>query len=147
MIPTKPIRPLTATAAAVPAVAATTTMSRTRRTSSPRLAASSSPRLSTSSTRRWSNSSVALTTMYGDGQGPAGAAGGPVRDRHRRPESGARGDAEQVRVGEGVAEHPLVGRARDCEHPADERSEDDARGPQLPQDRVLGTAERRMNMD
>ena len=43
MIPTKAIRPLTETAAAVPIVAATTTTSRTRATLTPRLAASSSP--------------------------------------------------------------------------------------------------------
>ena len=60
MIPTKPISPLTATAAAVPSVAATTTASRTRPTSTPRLAASSSPTLSTSSTRRCSRSTSEL---------------------------------------------------------------------------------------
>src|SRR5262245_53283607 len=65
MIPTKPIRPLTETAAAVPAVAAATTSSRTRPTSTPRLDASSSPRLSTSSTRRWRTRTAALTPMYG----------------------------------------------------------------------------------
>jgi len=52
MIPTNAIRPLTATAAAVPIVAAATMMRRVRRTFTPRLAASSSPRLRTSSTRR-----------------------------------------------------------------------------------------------
>src|SRR5690348_3565656 len=65
MIPTKAIRPLTATAAAVPTVAAATIASRTRRTSTPRLAASSSPTLSTSSTRRCSTSTAELTAMYG----------------------------------------------------------------------------------
>ena len=52
MIPTNPIRPLTATAAAVPIVAAATTSSRTRATRTPSAAASSSPTASTSSSRR-----------------------------------------------------------------------------------------------
>ena len=46
----------------------------------------------------------------------------PVGDRERRAEPGAGGDAEQVRVGERVAEDALVRRAGDREHPADERA-------------------------
>src|SRR5262245_30559070 len=65
MIPTNAISPLTATAAAVPIVAAATTINRTRGTSTPSVAASSSPTLSTSSTRRCRTSTTELTTMYG----------------------------------------------------------------------------------
>ena len=65
MIPTKPMSPVTATAAAVPSVAATTSASRTRRTFTPRLAASSSPRLSTSTTRRSARITTIATATYG----------------------------------------------------------------------------------
>ncbi len=65
MMPTKPISPLTATAAAVPRVAAATTTNRSRRVSTPRLAASTSPTRSTSSPRRQASSTAALTAAYG----------------------------------------------------------------------------------
>ena len=222
MIPTKPISPVTATAAAVPSVAATTRASRTRRTSTPRLAASSSPRLSTSTTRRSARITIAATATYGrirttsdqpgardvpedprvdllqrlrvlllderlpggeerghrhagqdqrrrvalaprraadrvrehdrdgaadergDGQHPLPAQPvREVRDRDRRAEPGAGGDAEEVRIRERIAEDALVGRAREREHRADERGEDDARHADLPEDRLLGRGERR----
>ena len=60
-MPTKPISPLTETAAAVPRVAAMTTVSRSRATSTPRLPASVSPIRSTSSSRRWASSIPAAT--------------------------------------------------------------------------------------
>src|SRR6188472_1806508 len=65
MIPTKAIRPHTATAAAVPTVAATTSASRVRRTSTPRLAASRSPRLRTSTTRRMATITAVASRTYG----------------------------------------------------------------------------------
>src|SRR5439155_12347417 len=52
MMPTKPMRPLTDTAAAVASEAATTTVIRMRSTGRPRLAASSSPTARTSRARR-----------------------------------------------------------------------------------------------
>ena len=61
MMPTKPIRPLTDTAAAVPSVAAPTTMSRVRAGWMPSVPASSSPTRSTSSMRRWAISTAPLT--------------------------------------------------------------------------------------
>ena len=61
MMPTNPISPLTETAAAVPRVAAITTVSRSRAMSTPRLAASVSPTRSTSSSRRWASSTTAAT--------------------------------------------------------------------------------------
>ncbi len=220
MIPTKPISPLTATAAAVPTVAQTTTASRTRPTWTPRLAASSSPTLSTSSSRRWSRIPTVAITTYGsrirtsrqpelgrrpriheytswsvsefccwtnvctavkneatvtpastsvapraaaragrppdrvrgrDGDGPAGERGRrqdgliveaarQVDDRDRRPEPGPGGDAEQVRVGERIAEDALVRGAGHRQHRADERAEHDARQPDVPEDRLLGQA-------
>src|SRR5581483_177295 len=57
-----------------------------------------------------------------------------------------RGDAEQVGVGERVPEDALVRRAGDREHAADERGDDDARRAQLPEDRVLHAAERRVHV-
>ena len=192
MIPTKPMSPVTATAAAVPSVAATTSASRTRLTSTPRLAASSSPRLSTSThapqredhdhrdrdvredqndvrparardvpedprvdllqrlrvlllderlpgreERRDGDAGedqrcgVALAPRRAadgvrqhHGDEPADERGdreqplpsqpvGQVRDRDRRAEPRAGGDAEEVRVRERVAEDALVGRARE----------------------------------
>src|SRR5271166_1676547 len=65
MIPTNPMRPLTATAAATPRVAAITTVSRSRATFTPRLAASVSPTRSTSSRRRWISSAAADAATYG----------------------------------------------------------------------------------
>ena len=65
MIPTNAISPHTATAAAVPTVAATTSASRVRRTSTPRLAASRSPRLRTSTTRRIATITAVATRTYG----------------------------------------------------------------------------------
>ena len=62
MMPTKPMRPLTETAAAVPSVAAATTISRVRAAWIPSVPASSSPTRSTSSMRRWARSTTALTT-------------------------------------------------------------------------------------
>ena len=66
MMPTNPIRPLTATAAEVPSVAASTTMMRTWLTFTPRARASSSPTRNTSITRRYSNRVTALTAIYGN---------------------------------------------------------------------------------
>ena len=68
---------------------------------------------------------------------------GEIRDRDRRPEACAGGDAEEVRIGERVAEDALVRRAGEREHRADERGEDHARHADLPQDRLLGRRERR----
>jgi hypothetical protein len=65
MMPTNPIRPLTATAAAVARVAAATTTSRTLAARTPRLAASSSPTASTSISRRWSRMAAVLSSAYG----------------------------------------------------------------------------------
>ena len=68
---------------------------------------------------------------------------GQVRDRDRRAEAGAGRDAEEVRIRERIAEDALVRRARDREHRADERREDDPRHADLPEDRLLGRRERR----
>ena len=58
--------------------------------------------------------------------------------RDRRAEPGARGDAEQVGVGEGVAERrPGTSRPRRASMPPDERREDDARDAEMPEDRLL----------
>ncbi len=66
MIPTNAIRPLTATAAAVPSVAATTSSeARCAGTSTPRLAASVSPRLRTSSDTAEDEDHPVATTTYG----------------------------------------------------------------------------------
>ena len=224
MIPTKPIRPLTETAAAVPAVAATTTSSRTRPTLMPRLAASSSPsaehvehaavqhdheradddvrrrepdvapacggeaaeqpRVDVAQrvgvlllherlhrghecgdrhageheragcarrpTERPSTYAQQTATMP-----PTNAAIGmswpepcsvAVGDRDRRAEPGAGRDAEQVRIGERVAEDALVRRAGEREHAADERAEHDPGRAELPEDRLLHRAERRVHV-
>ena len=69
-----------------------------------------------------------------------------VRDREGRAEPGARRDAEQVGVGKRVVEDALVGGAGDREHPADDRREDDPRCSDLPQHRLLETAQRRVNV-
>ena len=213
MIPTKPISPLTATAAAVPSVAAATSEQPHAADVQAERGASSSPSVSTSSTRRCSRITTALTTAYGQEQDdvvPAGGADaaedprvdglervrvlllderlhrgeergrpsrrrapawpgrvssasgrarrrsrrrprrrrrpppgagsrrrlpGRVRDHERRAEPGPGRHAEQVRVGERVAEHALVGRARGREHRADEQAEHDPRHPELPEDR------------
>ena len=63
-----------------------------------------------------------------------------VDDRERRAEAGAGRDAEQVRVGERVAEDALVGRAGEREHAADEQPEHDARRAKLPEDRAVASA-------
>src|SRR4026209_434026 len=62
--------------------------------------------------------------------------------RERRPEAGPRRDAEQIRVGEWVAEDALVRGAGEREHRADERREHHARHADLPDDRLLGRRER-----
>ena len=72
--------------------------------------------------------------------------GDAVDDRERRPEPRAARDAEQVRVGERVAEDALVGGAGDGEHAADERREHDPRRAQLPEHRVLDRVERRVHV-
>ena len=69
--------------------------------------------------------------------------GGDDHDRHRQP--GAGRGAEQVRVGERVAEHALVGGAGHREHRPDEEPHDDAREPQLGDDRLLGCREARVD--
>ena len=61
-------------------------------------------------------------------------AGRAERDRARGAEARAGGGAEQVRIGERVAEHALVGAAGHPEHPADHQPEHDARQPQLVED-------------
>ena len=66
MMPTKPMRPLTDTAAAVASEAATTTVIRMRSTGRPRLAASSSPTARTSRARRCSISAIVATTAQGN---------------------------------------------------------------------------------
>src|SRR5207248_307238 len=128
MIPTKAMRPLTDTAAAVPIVAAATMSSRTRATFTPRLVASSSPRLNTSRTRRCNKMTSELPPIS-------------------RAEPRSRCDAEQVRVGERVAEHALIGGACDREHPADERGEHDARRANLPHDGRFDATQRRVGVD
>ena len=60
-MPTKPMSPLTATAAAVPRVAAATIVMRTRDDRTPRLSASSSPTRSTSRRRRCASRTTALS--------------------------------------------------------------------------------------
>ena len=65
MMPTKPINPLTATAAEVPSVAARTTTIRTRFTFIPSALASSSPTRITSMTRRNINKVTVLMAIYG----------------------------------------------------------------------------------
>ena len=86
MIPTNPMRPLTDTAAAVPRVAAATTMSRVRAGWMPSVPASSSPTRSTSSMRRWASSTAPLTHDVGEDQPHVGprchgeAAEDPVVD-------------------------------------------------------------------
>src|SRR5581483_11140959 len=45
------------------------------------------------------------------------------------------------------AKDALVRGAGDCEHPADERRDDDARRAQLPEDRVLDVPERRVDVE
>ena len=77
------------------------------------------------------------------GELPAAEPLRQVRDRERRAEPGSGSDAEQVRVRERVPEHALVRRAGEGERPAHERGEDDARHPDLPQDRLLRRRERR----
>ena len=64
-MPTNPISPLTATTAAVPNVAASTTTSRTRATGDPSDDASSSPTRSRSRWRRCSSSTIEQTMTYG----------------------------------------------------------------------------------
>ena len=80
----------------------------------------------------------------GDGEHPlTSQAVRQVRDRDRGAEPRPGCDAEEVRVRERVAEDALVGRAREREHRADERSEHDAWHADLPEDRLLGRRERR----
>ena len=75
----------------------------------------------------------------GDGQRveDADAVADTGDDRERRAEAGAGGDAQQVRVGQRVAEHALVAGARTGEEAADQEPEHDARRPDVPQDRPL----------
>jgi len=61
MIPTKPMRPLTATTAAVPRVAEATMSRRVEAVLTPRVVASASPSRSTSSSRRWASRTAQLT--------------------------------------------------------------------------------------
>ena len=56
------------------------------------------------------------------------------------PEPRARGDPEQVGIGQGVAKDALVGPAGDREHRPREQPEHHSRGAQLPDDRRLQTA-------
>ena len=65
MSPTKAIRPTTDTAAAVPIVAAATSVRRTRPTFTPRLIASSSPSESTSTERLMTRITTTDTHTYG----------------------------------------------------------------------------------
>src|SRR3954454_14291816 len=81
MIPTNAIRPLTATAAAVPSVAAAMITSRARRTFSPSAEASSSPSPSTSSTRPCSR----ITTEPKYAKHPHAQQTPPRANRDERP--------------------------------------------------------------
>ena len=72
---------------------------------------------------------------------------GRVRDDERRAEACAGGGTEEVWIGERVPEDALVRRSRGRERPADDRAEDHTRQPQLPQDRVVGARERRMQSE
>ena len=89
MMPTKPIRPLTATAAAVPSDAAATTSSRTAHGARPSVAASSSPTAQHVEDPPVGSSTTALTATYGRTSHdlvPAGAwrAGRAARSRPAR---------------------------------------------------------------
>ena len=215
MMPTNPISPATATAAAVASDAATTTTSRSRPTFSPRLCASMSPTSITSRSRRTAQSVPTASSTDGsasrtsshpvvpsrpriqrvdlperlrallleerlhggqergdrharedqarrraapearasepvgepdaadgpeersDRHGHLDRAGGAVRHGDRRAEPRAGGRAEQVRVGERVAEDRLVGRAGCRERRPDEPAHDHPREPQVPEDRRL----------
>ena len=66
---------------------------------------------------------------------------GSERDRTGRAESGTGGRAEQVRIGERIAEDALVGAAREPEHAAHHQPEDDAGQPQLVEDQGVRRTE------
>ena len=70
-----------------------------------------------------------------------------VDEGERRAEAGAGRHAEQVRVGERVAERPLVGRAGDREQPADEQPMTTRGGADLPEDRRVGLGEPRVHAE
>ena len=85
-----------------------------------------------------------MNAAEGHGEGVRGRRHRRHRDRRAEPGSGRR--SEQVRVGERIPEHPLVGRARCGQRCADERGHDHARQSQVPEDRglLLGHAGRRV---
>ena len=71
-----------------------------------------------------------------------------VHDRERRAETGAAGDAEQVRIRERVPEDALIRGAGDREHPADERRERRPAARAICQsDRAVDHAERLMDVE
>ena len=75
-----------------------------------------------------------------DAERPEGLRRG-VGDDQRRAEPGAGGRAEQVRVGQRVAEDALVGGAGDRQPGADQGGEHHPRQPQLQQHGLLGAAQ------
>ena len=77
----------------------------------------------------------------------ASVAAEVVSDHERGAEPGARRRAEEVRIGQGIAEDTLIARSRGGEHGPDEETEDDARSTKLPQDRVLRVRERRVDAE
>src|SRR5260370_1374499 len=130
MIPTNPIKPLTATAAAVPAGATTTRPKRARRTSISRPPASPSPRPTTTRTRR-------TPTVVAERRG----CGRPS------PARAARGHARQMRTGQGRGEPPAVRGTCARQHPAYQCGEHDSRSPDLPEDGVIHGAQRRRDVE
>ncbi len=71
----------------------------------------------------------------------------PVRDRHGRAQARPGRDAEQVGVRERVPEHALIRRTGHREHRAHERAERDTGEPELPDDRVFGRGQRRVDVE
>ena len=72
---------------------------------------------------------------------PAASARAARDDRQRRTEPGTGCDPEQVRVGQRVAEHALVGGARAAEQCTDCEAEHDAWGSQLEENGAFGRAQ------
>jgi hypothetical protein len=70
-----------------------------------------------------------------------------VGHRQRGPQPCSGGHAEEVRVGQCVAEHPLVGRPSCGQHGSDQTPQHDPGHPDLPQDRRVQRRESRANAD
>ena len=91
---------------------------------------------------RPATSQVSETATRPPTKAKTGVTGGPCpaadhHDRDRGTEARPGRDAEQVRVGERVAEDPLVGAAGHGQRPADEERQHDPRGAQRPDDDVV----------